>query len=115
MSAAWVKVGAKVVCVNDSPSRKNGVLTRHLVLGATYVIQSVQVERLRDPRTAAIGDLVTIKLLGVATPTGYVVGRFRPVAPIPTKADDIALFTHHLEMGELLTLGGSTYRSLGRV
>jgi hypothetical protein len=43
------------------------------------------------------------------------VWRFRPLVANKTQAEDAALFSHHLEMGELLTLGGSTYRSLGRV
>lgn len=92
--SAWARPGVKCVCVDDRPAVKSGVTTSYLVKGNTYVISSVQSETLRHYRTLQVGTIISVKLSGIDTRTGYNLERFRPLI---TQSDDIALFAHHLD------------------
>lgn len=85
--SAWAKVGAKVVCVDDSASWAGRV---PLVKGQIYVIQGILPNR---PLWGLEANVVGLFLLGVQSrsPAGFRSDRFEPLVE-KTQEQDVSMF-----------------------
>ena len=91
---AWVRVGAKVVCIDDKASSSlrplhNGDMGG-LTKGRVYTISALDV---------GWRGTLTIHLAECVRPNscGFQLSRFRPAVPPKTEAEDLELFTPFLE------------------
>lgn len=93
--SAWVRVGAKCVCVDNSAHRTDGAAL--LIKGAVYTIRAIE-----DCGPHGFG-LLLVEV--VNSPVRYVSGfsepvyridRFRPLVT-KTQEQDLALFSHLLD------------------
>jgi hypothetical protein len=100
---SWAKVGAKVVCVDDSVAGsvlrivragfRPAALDVPLVSGKTYTISAINVHPVFGSYCVRLSDLAS-RSHGSVTDWGYDISRFRPLV---TQQDDVALFAHHLD------------------
>ncbi len=88
---SWVRVGAKVQCVDVRPSYLNGAT---LDANAVYTILSVGGSYFTGIAVAIDGPDSGWRF---AQPHGaWVHTRFRPLVEPKSEAEDVALFKHHL-------------------
>jgi len=99
--STWIKPGAKCVCIDDRPENPRWRGTTVVQAGQIYTVRTVEFTP-NGKCALTFVEIINPKTFcddGLVHEWGINASRFRPVVD---QADDLALFSHHLNQSKEL-------------